>query len=143
MNLNELEKQLIFEGYNPSCFEITDSTPSCDDCYVLLTRADGFKIGYQERGSTDIRKEFKNETEACENFYNELKSAGDDYKTFFLSDFRKEDDAKIMLELLLDHNLNVYMNNIPFSILDIGLKRFRIFAVGNDYYKAKKLLENG
>jgi hypothetical protein len=65
MNLKELEKQIIFEGFNPSAFLICRSMPSCDDRLILLINENAFEIGFMERGVLNKIKSFKIESEAC------------------------------------------------------------------------------
>jgi hypothetical protein len=135
MNIKELEQRLIAEGCSTSNYSIgyRDS-----DVFCLMQINGLWKVFYTERGlDQEPMFESANEAEACEFFFK--------YQTeriqhvhivgqFFAKDKADELDARLQ-----GLGLRTWLNHIP-HVHWTDVRRFRVFVVGKDIFKAREIL---
>lgn len=135
MNIEELKQRLFEEGCSPSNYSIgyRDS-----DVFCLMQIHGLWKVFYTERG-LDQEPIFESESEeaACEFFFR--------YQTeriqhvhivgqFFVKANADELDARLQ-----QLGLHTWLNHIPHEHWT-DVRRFRVFVVGKDIFKAREIL---
>ncbi|MBQ0746315.1 MAG: hypothetical protein KBT82_06600 [Marinobacter sp.] len=71
MNKNDLRDILIKENFKPSAYSLDDEIK--DEALCLRKEDNGWCVFYSERGLQTAKEYFKNESEACEYFIDEMR----------------------------------------------------------------------
>jgi hypothetical protein len=134
VNIEELKHRLVQEGCSPSNYSIgyRDS-----DVYCLMNQDSFWRVFYTERGQ-DHAPIFESTSEdaACEFFFDYITQnfRHDHLVGFFVS----ENNAKALTEKLAQNGIQSHQGKIPYG--GWADPRYRVFVVGKDIFKAKKLL---
>lgn len=75
MNIKELEKVIKSENIPSDCYSIMKGGLP-NETYCLVSENNNWIVYYSERGNRSGLKKFKNESEACKYFYEQIKKYG-------------------------------------------------------------------
>jgi len=134
MKVTELKKRLLAEGCSPYNFSIG---PGGSDVYCLAQQSGIWRVFYTERGKDDAPIfESSSEDEACEFYFDYIRTKirHDHLAGFFVS----EQNATALENQLAQNGISSHRDRIPYG--GWSDPRYRVFVVGKDIFRARKLL---
>jgi hypothetical protein len=139
MNIEELNKRLDEEGFNPQFYCIGPGWHRLGDGFALDRVGDRFEWFYVERGQRGAaQKVFASEDEACRFAYETL--ASDDWaQSHMIGMFASESEATELAQELARAGIRSKTDRIPWG--GPADPRFRVFVYGRDVFKVKKPAE--
>lgn len=139
MNIEELNRRLDEEGFNPQFYCIGPGWGRLGDGFALDQVGDSFEWFYVERGQRGkAEKVFASEEEACRFAYETL-SRDDWARSHMIGMFASEAEAAELARELVREGIRSKTDRIPYGGLDDP--RFRVFVYGRDVFKVKRPAE--
>lgn len=138
MNIVELEQALLSAGCNPNNFCI-GARGAQSDVYCLSENDGKWSVFYTERGSKHKPiYESRNETQACEFFYNKIMAIEHWHIVGF---FERDDSARALQRELEDMGIETTRNDMP-PLKAGGPNIKRVFVIGKDIFKVREIYTN-
>ncbi|HEY0376814.1 MAG TPA: hypothetical protein VGC87_07645 [Pyrinomonadaceae bacterium] len=139
MNIEELNKRLDEEGFNPQFYCIGPGWRRLGDAFALDKVGNSFEWFYVERGRRGpAERVFASEEEACRFAYETL-SKDEWARSHMIGMFASEAEAAELARELAHEGVGSRTDRIPYGGLDDP--RFRVFVYGRDVFKVKRPAE--
>lgn len=137
MKLRELRKKLEAECFAPHAYALGPEWKDRFEVFALDKVGATWQIFYAERGERRILEETRDETVACEHFYEQLCNHRG-ARTHMVGMYPITEDAEALVERLRGEGLESRIDEFVLRAGPAG-KRYRVFVEGCDIVPARKI----